>query len=574
MRRRTLLAAAVLTPAAPLAADMGHLLRSAQAAPRPPSGASGGRLAYGSPEQAGFLPRHVARIRPIVERGLQPSPDQPLYPGAVVLAARNAVIVEHAAVGDALRYAGSDGAELPPDQRIPVRPDTIFDVASLSKLFTAVVAMRQVELGRLDLDAPVAHYIPDFAAGGKHDVTVRQLMTHTAGLPAGLGLDPYPTVEERLAAVFAVPLRYEPGTQYLYSDLSFIVVGVIVERLTGQRLDEVVRTTVIEPLGLCDTMYNPPAELRPRIAPTEWQEGGRGLIWGEVHDRTSWLLGGTAGHAGVFSTAVDLAIVAQTILNGGRYGATRILRPRTVAEMLTNGNSHLGPGAERGLGFQLAQYSYMGAMRTPDTFGHTGFTGTSLVVDPATRSFVILLSNRVHPTRAWSDLAEVRRTVANELARAVAVRPVDGREAWFSGMNDDREAWLTLPVPTAAKPRRLSFAYWWDTEADHDVAHVETSTDGVTWTLLPLRLLGPGGVQDSDGTVSGYQGRRWYTARAVLPADARWLRWRYSTDTAYTGRGVYVDRVRITSGSGVLFDDRRPADDVRWRADGFVRSAD
>jgi CubicO group peptidase (beta-lactamase class C family) len=571
MRRRTILAAAALAPAASLTDTTS---RPALAARRQSTGIGDGRLVYGIAEQAGLLPRYIARIRPAVESGLQPSPERPLYPGAVVLAARDGVIAEHAAVGDALRYASSAGEELPPEQRILMRPDTIFDVASLSKLFTAVVAMQQVELGRLDLDAPVAHYIPDFAAGGKQDVTVRQLMTHTAGLPAGLGLDPYPTIEERLAAVFAVGLRYEPGTQYLYSDLSFIVVGAIVERLTGQRLDEVVRAGVIEPLGLRDTMYNPPAELRPRIAPTEWQEGGRGLIWGEVHDRTSWLLGGTAGHAGVFSTAADLAVFVQTMLNGGRYGSARILRPQTVAEMLTNGNVHLGRGAERGLGFQLAQYSYMGAMRTPDTYGHTGFTGTSLVADPATRSFVILLSNRVHPTRAWSELGGIRRTVANEVARAVAVRPMDGREAWFSGMEDDSEARLTLPVPPAATPRRLSFAYWWDTEADYDVAHVETSTDGVTWTPLPLRLHGPGGRWDSDGTVSGYQGRRWYVARAVLPADARWLRWRYSTDAAYVGRGVYVDRVRITTAEGVLFDERRPADDARWLPDGFTKSAD
>lgn len=570
MRRRAILAAAALTPAASLARGFGPAL----AAPRPTGGGADGRLVYGTPEQAGLLPRYVARLRPAVESGLRPSPERPLYPGAVVLAARNGVIVEHAAVGDALRYASSTGEELPPEQRIPMRPDTIFDVASLSKLFTAVVAMQQVERGRLDLDAPVARYIPAFAAGGKQDVTVRQLMTHTAGLPAGLSLDPYPTREERLAAVFAVDLRYEPGTQYLYSDLSFIVVGAIVEQLTGQRLDEVVRAGVVEPLGLRDTMHNPPAELRPRIAPTEWQEGGRGLIWGEVHDRTSWLLGGTAGHAGVFSTAWDLAVFAQTILNGGRYGHARILRPETVAEMLTNGNPHLGPGAERGLGFQLAQYSYMGAMRTPDTYGHTGFTGTSLVVDPATRSFVILLSNRVHPTRAWSELGGIRRTVANELARAVPVRPLDGREAWFSGMRDASEARLTLPVPPAATPRRLSFAYWWDTEADYDVAYVETSTDGVTWTPLSLRLHGPGGRWDSDGTVSGYQGRRWYVARAVLPADARWVRWRYSTDAAYVGRGVYVDRVRITAAEGVLFDERRPADDARWLPDGFAKSAD
>ena len=531
-------------------------------------------LVYGTATQAGLVPAHVARIAPDVAAGLLPSPDRPLYPGAVVLAARNGVIVEHAAVGEVLRYAGSDGAELPPDARIPARTDTIFDVASLSKLFTAVVAMQQVERHRLDLDAPVARYLPAFAAAGKENVTVRHLMTHTAGLPAGLGLDPYPTVEERMAAIYSVPLRSAPGSTYLYSDLSFIVLGKIVEKVTGEPLDRVVHAGIVAPLGLRDTMYNPPAASRSRIAPTEWQEGGRGLVWGEVHDRTSWLLGGTAGHAGVFSTAHDLAVFAQTMVNDGAYGTTRILTPTSVQAMRTNHNAPLGPGSERGLGFQLAQYSYMGAMRTPATFGHTGFTGTSLVIDPATRSFVVLLSNKVHPTRAWSDLAAARRTVAGDLARAVPVHPVGGTWAWFADQADPGDARLTLPLPDLEGPSRLRFAYWWDTEPDTDHAVVEVSSDGDTWAPLPLRLRAGDDAGTSDGTVTGYQGRRWFTAEAVLPAGTTHLRWRYHTNELYTGRGVYVDTVRIENAGRLVFDDRRPADDARWQADGFVRSAD
>lgn len=432
-----------------------------------------------------------------------------------------------------------------------MRRDTIFDVASLSKLFTAVVAMQQVERGRISLEASVARYVPAFGANGKAAVTVAQLMTHTAGLPAGLGLDPYPTIEERLAAIYGVALGSAPGTAYLYSDLSFILVGKIVEQVTGQPLDVVVREGVIGPLRLRDTMHNPPGELRERIAPTEWQESGRGLVWGSVHDRTSWLLGGIAGHAGVFSTAHDIAVFGQTLLNGGSYGRTRILRPSTVAAMLTNHNAALGRGSERGLGFQLATWSYMGAMTTPATFGHTGFTGTSLVIDPASRSLLVLLTNKVHPTRAWSDLGGIRRAAATSLARAVPVRPFEGRTAWFSGLGDDRTA--TLAVPTGGA-ERLTFAFWWDTEPDNDVVVVETSSDsGATWS--PLLSLG----------VSGYSGRRWHRMDVALPAGAAQARWRYTTDGLYHGRGVYVDAVRL---------DGRPPASSSWQASGFTLSED
>jgi CubicO group peptidase (beta-lactamase class C family) len=549
---------ALLVPAAPASAEAQH-------APT---------LRDGIPQQVHLLPEHIASIRAEVDAGLAPSPTYPRYPGAVVLAARDGVIVEHSAFGHALRYASSTGTELPPQEWIPMRRDTIHDVASLSKLFTAVAAMQQVESGRLDLDAPAARYIPQFAAGGKQDVTVRHLMTHTAGLPAGLALDPYPTVEQRLAAIYAVPLRYQPGTQYLYSDLSFIVVGKIVERVGGAPLDVLVRRGIIEPLGLTGTMHNPPAELRPMIAPTEWQESGRGLIWGEVHDRTSWLLGGTAGHAGLFSNAYDIAVFGQTMLNGGRYGHAQIVRPESVSAMLTNWNAHLGRGAERGLGFQLATYSYMGAMRTPGTYGHTGFTGTSLVIDPATRSMLVLLSNRVHPTRAWSDLGQLRQSVATNLARAVPVRPASGRFAWFSGLGNLLDARLTLPLPELPDTAGLSFDYWWDSEAGFDVATVELSGDGgQTWAPLPLRLRAGEDVLDSDGTVSGYQGRRWFSATAELPARTTHLRWRYTTDVSYGGRGVYVDSVVVRDDRQVLFDERRPADAAHWQPDGFARSA-
>jgi CubicO group peptidase (beta-lactamase class C family) len=532
-------------------------------------------LRSGDAREAGLVQAHVDRIVEHTRAGLDPDPatGRPLYPGAVVTAARRGIVVSHDAVGFALRYADQSGTELPRDQWIPMREDTIFDMASISKLFTAVVAMQLVEAGQLDLDAPVARYIPEFAANGKGEVTVRQVLTHISGLPAGLNVTPYPTVEERLAAIYAVRPVAPAGTRYVYSDLSLIVVGKVAERLTGRPLDRLVAERISGPLGLRDTMHNPPSHLRERIAPTEWQPGGRELVWGEVHDSTSWRLGGTAGHAGVFSTARDLAVFAQMLLNGGRYGSTRILSEATVDEMLTNHNTAF-PDADRGLGFDLNKHSFMGAMTTPGTAGHTGFTGTSLVLDPATDSFVILLTNKVHPHRSWSDVGSARRLVATDLARAVPVHPAEGHSAWFSGLGDNRTATLTLPLRVPSDGARLAFSYWWDTEPGYDLATLERSTDGGgSWQPVPLQLDGT----SSDGTVSGYQGRRWVDASADLPGATgeTLLRWRYRTDTRYGGRGVYVDGVRVTDRTGQpLFEDSRPADTSRWQPDGWALSTD
>ncbi|MGH3748676.1 MAG: serine hydrolase, partial [Micromonosporaceae bacterium] len=540
---------------------------------------SGQVLRYGTPRQAQLLDAHVARMMPDVRAGLEPSPrwQKPLYPGAVALVARHGVIALHEAAGKALRYGSSSGVELPESEQIPMRRDTIFDMASISKQFTAVVAMQQVEDGLIELDDPVADHIPEFAQNGKQGVTLRHLLTHTAGLPPGLNLGPYPTIEERLAAVYAVGLRAAPGASYVYSDLSLIVLGKVLERVAGKPLDVLVAKGITEPLGLRDTMHNPPASLRPRIAPTEWQEGGRGLVWGEVHDRTSWLLGGTAGHAGVFSTAYDLAVFAQTLLNGGRHGDVAILRPESVREMWRNHNAALGEGAQRGLGFDMYRYSFMGPMATPGAVGHTGYTGPSWVIDPATDAFAILLTNRVHPHRSWSDVGPARRALGGHLARAIAVRPAEGNTAWFADnapeTGEPQVSTLTLPVRADQGAATLRFQYWWDTEPDEDVATLEVSSDqGATWAPAPITLGSGGAGQGADGTVSGYQGRRWLSASAELPAGATHVRWRYATDQQWLGRGVYVDAVQISTPERVVFDDSRPADQALWDPDGFTRS--
>ncbi|MDO3705153.1 serine hydrolase domain-containing protein [Micromonospora sp. C28SCA-DRY-2] len=541
-------------------------------------------LRYGDAREVGLLPEHVDRMPADLTAYLEPTPDHPGHPtyaGAVVLAAKDGVVVQHAAVGSAVRYSavgpppGLVGVELPADQRLPMRPDTIFDLASVSKLFTTIVVLQQVERGRVELDAPVARYVPEFAAGGKQAVTVRMLLTHTSGLPAFTALwSRYPTPAERFAAALATPLvpGATPGTRYVYSDLGLIALGVLVERVTGRSLADLVRDGVTAPLGMTDTGYNPAPELRSRIAATEYQPyAGRGMVWGEVHDENAWSLGGVAGHAGVFSTAADLAVLCQTLLNGGEYRGRRILHPDTVRAMLVNYNAPLEqayPESDRGLGFELNKHWYMMGLSSPVGFGHTGFTGTSLVVDPLSHSFVILLSNRVHPDRGWGSNNVARRAVAADLAEAMPVRP-RSREAWRADPRDLATVTLTAPLRRAARGGTASFLLWYDTEPRYDGARFEVSADGGrTWAPAPMRLRHGGQRWASDGTVTGYGGRVWWQVSVELPDQATHLRWSSSTDVSARGRGVYVDRIVAADRAGLLFHGEG-RDATRLVADGW-----
>ncbi|NEE53370.1 beta-lactamase family protein, partial [Streptomyces sp. SID8455] len=263
----------------------------------------------------------------------------------------------------------------------------VFDLASISKLFTSILAVQQIERGALDLEAAVASYLPDFAGGGKQDITVRQLLTHTSGFRAWIPLYQEPTREGRLRMLWNEVPASTPGSAYLYSDLNLISLQLILERITGRTLDALLRDEITAPLGMHRTRYNPPASWKPKIAATEdarlpWSGLERGLVWGEVHDENAHSFDGVAGHAGVFSCAWDLAVLARTLLNGGVYGRSRILSEDSVDLLFTDFNTAF-PGDDHGLGFELYQHWYMGAMATPRTAGHTGFTGTSLVLDPS-----------------------------------------------------------------------------------------------------------------------------------------------------------------------------------------------
>jgi CubicO group peptidase (beta-lactamase class C family) len=511
-----------------------------------------------TPAKAGLDPAPIDAALAQVAGWTQPSgTTKPLYAGAVTLLGHDGKVVTRAATGMALKYADGNGTELPADQQIPMRTDTIFDMASVSKLFTSIVVMQLVEKGKVGLDTPIATYVPEFAENGKAAITVRQALTHTTGLPAFLPLwSDQPTPELRLHEALTAKLKNPAGSTYLYSDLNLISLGELAHRVTGKTLDKLVADGITKPLQMRDTGYNPDAKLKPRIAATEYQTAPpRGMVWGSVHDENAWSLNGVAGHAGVFSTADDLAVLAQTFLNGGSYRGARILKTDSVTAMITNFNQGF-PGNDHGLGFELNQRWYMGGLSGPRTAGHTGYTGTSIVIDFDSRSFAILLTNRVHPSRNWGSNNPARRAVVQGLALSLGVGPQHGKDAWFSGTTDASTTTLGVKVAVPAAGAKVSFDLFVDTE-DSDLLYLETSADGTTWTKVPFTVRDRGTVIDTDGSISGSGDRHWHQVTADLGAGDQTLRWRYTSDPLYQGRGVYVDGVKISSGHQVLFDGER-----------------
>jgi len=298
-------------------------------------------------------------------------------------------------------------------------------------IVTTTLTMMLVEQNKLDLDAPVERYLPEFAAAAKSDpnpdwrsrITVRMLMLHDSGLPAHrdffLQANGYDAV---LKLVMAEPLIHEPGTQVVYSDLGMILEGEIVHRLFGKTLDKLAEEEIFKPLGMKNSLFNPPAKMRSRIAPTEYDATYRKkLMWGEVHDENAWAMGGVAGHAGLFTTAGDVAIFAQTILNGGIYGYYRIAKRSTVDMFTTR---HQIGNSVRAIGWDAPTSPYTsGHYFSPTSFGHTGFTGTSIWIDPQRQLFVILLTNRVNPTRANEKIREARPAVHDAIFHALGIIP-------------------------------------------------------------------------------------------------------------------------------------------------------
>ncbi|UNK71867.1 serine hydrolase [Microbacterium sp. H1-D42] len=532
-------------------------------------------LRTSSPEALGLDPAPIEAAWAAIDGFAAPTGPgvKPMYASAVGVMGHQGRIVSEHSTGYSLLYV--DGStKLPENQQIEAHQKTIYDMASVSKLFTSIVIMQLVEKGDVDLDATYGSYLPEFANGGKESITIRQMLTHTSGLVSWLPLwSAYPDKDARINAVMDVPVKNPPGTVYEYSDLNLIALGVLAEHLTGRSLDVLVERGITDPLQMVDTGYNPDPRLKPRIAATEYQTSpDRGMVWGEVHDENAWSLGGVAGHAGVFSTAGDMSILAQTMLNGGIYGGKRILSEQSVKAMITDENTAF-PGDSHGLGFELNQLWYMGGLAAGSTAGHTGYTGTSLVIDFTSRSFAVLLTNRVHPSRSWGSNNPSRRAIAQGLAASMSVSAQRGRTEWFSGTQDAAEHTLSVALP-AGTDRSVSFDVFADLEST-DVFALEASTDrGETWSLVPFTVrfghghAHHGRVVETDGTFNNQGNRDWGQAEATLPEGVDSLRWRYTTDANTQGRGAFVDSVMLRDGRRVVVNGE--ADRAAFTADGFT----
>ena len=333
-------------------------------------------------------------------------------PGAVVLIGVRDKIVFRRAFGH---------RSLLPDKR-PMTADTIFDVSSLTKVIATTTALMQLtENGKLRLEGTVAEYWPEFKSNGKKSITIRELLTHYSGLRPDLDLKPkWAGQDTALKLIVAEKPAFSPGTRFVYSDINFEILGELIKKTSGQRLDEYCSGHIFKPLGMRDTGFRPSPELYDRIAPTQYQNMTSGkMLLGEVHDPTAYRMGGVAGHAGLFSTADDLSIFARMLLSGGSLNGVRILGPLMV-EKMTTPQSPPGKPALRGLGWDIDSpfSSNRGALFPVGSFGHTGYTGTSIWIDPVTGTYVIVLTNRVHP-EGKGDAGPLRSGLSTIVASAL-----------------------------------------------------------------------------------------------------------------------------------------------------------
>ncbi len=396
-------------------------------------------LPTSAPTAVGMSPAHLTYLDQIIEAEIV----KKQLPGAVVIVGRRGKIVWRRAYGD---------RALEP-QPEPMTIDTIFDLASLTKVVaTATSTMILIERGLARLGDPVSRYIPEFAEMGKKNITIEQLLTHRSGLIADNDIKDYEQgPEAAIQNIWKLAPLAEAGSKFIYSDVNYIVLAELVKRVSGKPVDEFALENIFRPLGMKDTGYKPAADLKPRIAPTEKRgakvkvesagektsgkesqekdgsEGSDGKwMRGEVHDPRAFLLGGVAGHAGLFSTADDLAIYCQMILNQGEFQGARILSPMGVSRM-TEPRASGGNGMDgewRGLGWDIATRfsANRGDLFTYHGFGHTGFTGTSIWIDPLRETFIVFLSNRVHPKldpKQPADVTSLRGRVASVVAASI-----------------------------------------------------------------------------------------------------------------------------------------------------------
>ena len=401
---------------------------------------TGDGLPAKAPSAVGMSAARLATIDRVVERGIRAGG----YPGAAVVVGRKGAAVWEKGFGR-LGWTGDAGSVVP--------ERTIYDLASLTKVVgTTTAIMILFDEGKIRLDDRVVQYIPEFTGGAKDVVTIRMLLEHRSGLPAGRDLWRLASSpEEARAAVISTPLFAAPGRYVEYSDLGADMLGFVVEAVSGEKLDRFLDTRVFAPLGMTDTRFRPDGSLRGRIAPTELNPPRGYPLRGEVHDENAYALGGVAGHAGLFSTASDLAVFAQMMLNGGTYNGSRIVADSTV-KLFTRraaGTRALGWDTCGGTGS-------CGEYLSSTSYGHTGYTGTSLWIDPEREMFVVLLTNRVHAAKARRP-AKVISDVRADLADAAALAVTDSHDGILSmpaSFRADRAVGWNRPVYTRSRSAR------------------------------------------------------------------------------------------------------------------------
>ena len=392
-------------------------------------------LENGPPEAAAMNAAVLDSLDGIIEPYLGSGPNH-CFPGAVALVARRALVVKFSAYGFAQTHSGKHKLDAPR----PVRTDTVFDLGSITKVAaTTLACMRLVYEGRLELDAPVSTWIPELSGDRKKQITIRQLLAHRSGLwewqPIYLSAR---NQDEAREYITSLDLRYPVGQERHYSDLGFILLGEVVCRVTNEALDSYVDRAVHQPLGMTDTCYRPPAALQNRIAatsmgnpfeyrmistgepypvegdPSEFTGWRDYTLVGEANDgNASYCFAGVAGHAGLFSTARDLAILGQFLLNGGGYGAARMCSPAVVNEFASDQYDY-----GQGLGFLTRRPSSSDGSRIHG-FGHGGFTGTELLIDPDQELLIILLTNRQHPDLPYASIERTWRTIVQRVFAAI-----------------------------------------------------------------------------------------------------------------------------------------------------------
>ncbi len=368
-------------------------------------------------------PSHLGGVDSIIEQAITDAN----IPGAVLIVGHDGAVVYRKAYGS---------RALEPKQE-PMTLDTVFDLASLTKVIATTTAMMQLfEQGKVRMNDPVAKYLPEFAQNGKEDITIRQLMTHYSGLAPDLDLTTsWEGKDTAYQLAFVEPPETTPGSGFVYSDINFIMLGALLERVSGETLDEYATKHIFTPLKMTRTRFVPPSSWQAKVAPTQYDENEH-MLRGVVHDPTARRMGGVAGHAGLFSTADDLAMFAQALLNGG----DGILAADTVEKMTSPEQPPQAP-VLRGFGWDIDSpfSSNRGDLLPVGSFGHTGFTGTSIWIDPTTQTYIILLTNSVHP-RGKGNAVGLRTKVATEIAAALQLSPSEKEAMRWKSITGYNEA--------------------------------------------------------------------------------------------------------------------------------------